>query len=245
MKGNPMDQTAGLGRAMRPITVKDRTCVVWLAEVGMQRPSHSAVLNEAEMTRRNTFMQEIDRSRFTLAAALLRLLVAGQTGLHPTDVLVDRTCERCGKQHGRPRLPGTGLHASISHSHYLVGIALTRMAPVGLDIEAIVASKVDDILVQECINEDEPIRSPGDFFTYWCRKELVVKATGEGLYVPLNKVVVSPANEPPRLLSYQGRQLSATIREIELNQWYAGAVTLLGDVDVDVSVRRTADVLDA
>ena len=239
-----MDQTTELGWAMKPVDAKNRTCVVWLAEVGMERPAHSAILNAAEMARRNTFMQEIDRSRFTLAAALLRLSVARQTGLHPIDVPVDRTCERCGKPHGSPRLPGTGLHASISHSHHLVGIALTRVAPVGLDIEAIVASKVDDILVQECINEVEPIRSPRDFFTYWCRKESVVKATGDGLYVPLNKVVVSPADEPPRLLSYQGRHLSATIRDIELDRWYASAITLLGDVDVDVNVHRTADVLD-
>lgn len=240
-----MEQTAGRGWAVEPTAAEDRTCVVWLAEIGMESASHRAVLNAAEMARRHAFMQESDRSRFTLAAAFLRLLVAGQTGQHPTEVLVDRTCERCGRQHGRPRLPGTGLHVSISHSHRLVGVALTRVAPVGLDIEAVKPSNVADTLVQECISANEPMRSAADFFTYWCRKEAIAKATGEGLYVPPTQIVVSPADEPPRLLSYQGRHLSATIRDIALDRGYAGAVALLGDVEVDVSVRRVADVLDA
>ena len=240
-----MDESTGRVAAITPAAAKNRTCVVWIAGVGMDGPSHSAVLNEAEMARSVAFVKAIDRSRFTLGAALLRLVVARQMGLHPSDVLVDRTCERCGKPHGKPQLPGTGLHASVSHSHHLVGVALTHVAPVGLDIEAIAVSRVSDWLVQECINADEPLQRPEDFFTYWCRKESVVKATGDGLYVPLNKVVVSPANEPPCLVSYQGRRLSVTIKDIDLDKAYAGAISLLGDVDVDVSVRCAADIFDS
>jgi phosphopantetheinyl transferase len=34
-------------------------------------------------------------------------------------------------------LPGTHLHASVTHSGDLVGVALARTAPVGLDVERI------------------------------------------------------------------------------------------------------------
>ena len=44
-----------------------------------------------------------------------------------------------------------------------------------------------------------------DFFTYWTRKEALVKATGDGVAVPLSEVVVTPPGTPPALLGYPGR----------------------------------------
>ena len=91
------------------ISRADSVCVVWLADIQLAGPGHHALLNDVERARRDQYLRADDRTRFTLAAALLRLVAAEEAGLHPTDVLIDRTCERCGRPHGKPRLPGTGL----------------------------------------------------------------------------------------------------------------------------------------
>ena len=123
-------------------------------------------------------------------------------------------------------------------------MALTRVGPVGVDVEEIKAG-VDDGMALECLNADEPMRRPRDFFTYWCRKESVVKATGDGLHAPLAQVVVTPADEPPRLVSYLGQRLNATIVDLDVGRGYAGAATVLCEQDVSVRVDDAARLLVA
>jgi len=68
--------------------------------------------------------------------------VAGRaTGDDPAAIVVDRTCHTCGEPHGRPRLPGTRLEASISHSGDIVAVALAEAGPVGVDIEQLSAAE--------------------------------------------------------------------------------------------------------
>jgi phosphopantetheinyl transferase len=56
-----------------------------------------------------------DRLRFLTAAALLRLAAAACLSVAPDRLRVDRRCERCGTQHGRPRLPDhPGVDVSVA-----------------------------------------------------------------------------------------------------------------------------------
>jgi hypothetical protein len=50
-------------------------------------------------------------------------------------VVVDRSCPSCGRHHGRPHLPGTGLDVSISHSGATVAVAVSNAGPVGVDAQ--------------------------------------------------------------------------------------------------------------
>ena len=227
-----------------PADPGDNTCHVWLADVSLERPAHLGLLSDVEKARRDGYVRAQDRAQFTLAAALLRLLASMDSGERPADVMVDRSCLRCVKPHGRPRIPGTDLHVSVSHAQGQVSVATTKVAPIGLDIEEIRVRDVD-ALARACLSPDEPVRRPEDFFTYWCRKESAVKATGDGLYAPMTQVVVSAADEPPRLISYLGAQLPATMADIALARQYAGAVTVLAEIELDVVVRDAAQILAA
>jgi 4'-phosphopantetheinyl transferase len=122
------------------------------------------------------------------------------TGTNP---VVTRACPDCDRPHGKPLVPDTGLHVSVSHSGDLVAVAVTTAAPVGIDVE---------------LGSD----------LGWCRWESVVKATGDGMRVPL-----FPVSDP---VSYRGAPLAATVRDLELGPDHVGAVTVLARGPLDVEV---------
>jgi 4'-phosphopantetheinyl transferase len=208
---------------------------VWLADPGYAR--NTVLLDSIELARREAYRREVDRDRFTTGALLLRLAIAASTGTPADRVVVDRRCSGCGKPHGKPQLPGTGLHVSVSHSGRWVAVAVTEAGPVGVDVEEIRDNDTTG-LAELCLAPAETVREPRDFFTYWCRKESVVKATGDGLRMPLAKVVVSRADEPARLIAYPGADIpAASMADLEVGAGYAGAVTVLaaGGVELDIA----------
>jgi 4'-phosphopantetheinyl transferase len=107
-----------------------------------------------------------------------------------------------------------------------------------VDIEEIDERRIGS-LSGTVLDRTETMRCGADFFTYWCRKESVVKATGEGLRVPLSTVLVSPADGPARLRSYRGAPLPAAMVDVEVGDGYRGAVTVLTGqpTDQELSVR--------
>src|SRR5438067_3838099 len=102
----PVRGTRSMARA-RP--QRDGHCEVWWAGPELARPAHLALLNAGELDRRERLRRPVDRARFTVGAALLRLVVSRYTGDDPTAVTVDRTCADCGEMHGKPRVPRSGL----------------------------------------------------------------------------------------------------------------------------------------
>ncbi|MBQ7541285.1 MAG: 4'-phosphopantetheinyl transferase superfamily protein [Clostridia bacterium] len=85
---------------------------------------------------------------------------------------------------GRPILPGTGLHCSVSHSDGLCVCAVAD-APVGIDTERLraaplrVAQRVFSALeLRRLDGADDPDRV---FFEIWTKRESAVKLTGAGL----------------------------------------------------------------
>jgi 4'-phosphopantetheinyl transferase len=183
-------------------------CEVHLGRIQDLRPTHLALLDDSEQARAQRYRLAADRDRFQLGSVLLRVAAARQLGVPPADVSVDRTCGRCGAQHGRPLLPGTGLHASVSHSADVVAVALTSCGPVGVDVEAV--RPIDFAAIAESVctpAERINVRAEADFFTIWTRKEAVLKATGEGLSRPMSDVHVAPPSSAPALLGLGGGPL--------------------------------------
>ncbi len=219
----------------------ERLCEVWVADHALHRPAYDALLDEAERARAEAFVRPVDRISFVLGVALLKMAVAGVTNASPASIRVDRRCDECGRAHARPRIRGADLHVSVSRSGSLVAVALTRVGPVGVDIERHAAGRTA-ALARQILTATEPVSRREDILTYWCRKESVVKATGQGLRVPLKDVVVSPAADPAQLVSYQGRELAASLVDLDLDARYTAALTVLTDGDVTVEV-RAADAL--
>ena len=211
------------------------------------RPWHADILSDGERARRDGLWDAGHRAQFTVAAALLRLVAAPLTAQAAERVVVDRSCPSCGRHHGRPRLPGTGLDVSISHSGATVAVAVSRAGAVGVDVQQLADDAVDE-LSPLVLAESEAghVVVARDFFTYWTRKEALVKATGDGVAVPLSEVVVTPPGTPPGLLGYPGQPgLAAQLRDLSPELGYVGALAVLSPGPVVVHERSAERLLTA
>jgi 4'-phosphopantetheinyl transferase len=220
----------------------DEVCEVWVADVVMHRPTHDALLDDIERGRAEAFARPVDRSRFVVGAALLKLTAARQTGASPASVRVDRRCATCARPHGRPRVIDSNVNVSVAHSGSLVAVALTWAAPVGVDVEQKAAHRAMPP-ADHIVTASEPVRWREDLLTYWCRKESVLKATGDGLRVRLTEVLVSPAEEPARLVSYRGRSIAATMVDLDVDDDYIAALTILTDDRITIGIYPAGQLL--
>ena len=209
------------------------TGLVVTGEVASMARDGERLLDGRERARLTVLGRDEDRARFIAGAALLRRVVSTLTGLPPEDVPMDRTCPDCTTWHGRPVVPGSGLHVSISHAGDLVQVAVTRSAPVGVDIENR-ATEVTDAMRTLFAATAPHIRSAEEFLTTWARVEAVLKATGEGLRVPLDQVRVSGPDEAPRLVSYRGEALGCRLYDQCPRRAHVGSVAILTDEPVQL-----------
>lgn len=210
-------------------------CAVYLARLSQLGPRHERLLSRPEAQRAARFRQKPDRDRFVLATAVLRTAVAQLAGGDPAALEVNRSCEHCGAQHGRPRLPGTGLEASISHSGDVVAVALTAGLPVGVDVEAISARDYEPLVPRVCTAaERQFVRTAEDFYAYWTKKEAVLKATGTGLRTPMTAVAVTPPGTAPAVAGTEPCQLAT----ITAGAGYAAAVAVLTGSPVTFNVSQ-------
>jgi 4'-phosphopantetheinyl transferase len=130
----------------------------------------------------------------------------------------------------------------------VTGIAVTTgTAPVGVDIECITDIDYLPLLDKVCSpTEAHHVCTAVDFFTYWTRKESVVKATGVGLMMPMRSVEVTPPLSAPALLVYgDGSLPAARMRDLDVVPGYAAAVTVLCDEPVVFTAPDTSDLLAA
>jgi 4'-phosphopantetheinyl transferase len=123
------------------------------------------------------------------AYAVLHLLardVLGRVvGSDPAQLAFDRTCARCGAQHGPPRLVGhPGLHVSLSRTHDLVAVAVSTDAPVGIDVETVADTGFAgfDAVATHPSERSDDLDDHGRAVS-WVRKEAALKALGVGFVV--------------------------------------------------------------
>ncbi|MFB9546644.1 4'-phosphopantetheinyl transferase family protein [Micromonospora sagamiensis] len=202
---------------------------MWWADLGMLRRWHGRLLDDTERRRLAAIGHPRHRRQSTLGAVLLRLVVAHHRGVPADRVRVVRECPACAGPHGRPRLPGHRLSVSVSHSGRRVVVAVAGRGEIGVDVERLGADHPSTELAQ------------------WCRRESVVKATGDGLRVRIRDVRISPPSDPPRLLGYPGRPgLRARLWDLRPGPGYLAAATLVTPAPLPARVRiaeRTASHL--
>lgn len=171
------------------------------------------LMDDAERARHATLLRDADRRRLAIGAALLRLAAGRVLGRDPRSIRIDRTCPTCAKPHGKPRVvDGGDLHASVSHSGERVAVALARGAPVGVDVEVLAPDLDHAALAPTVLSAGEHATGVAGFLAYWTCKEAVLKATGDGLRVPLTDLTIADPAGSPRLLSWPARpDLPATV----------------------------------
>lgn len=138
-----------------------------------------------------------DRRADSHLSLLLRIackeVVSLVTGCDIHDCYRIRTrCPNCGKQHGRPVYATprgiAPLHVSVSHSHGLGALAVSRRRQLGIDVQRLIPTRSIPLLRKSLhINESALIAESGLEFDrksatrLWARKEALGKAYGQGL----------------------------------------------------------------
>jgi 4'-phosphopantetheinyl transferase len=210
---------------------------VWVAHLDPRRePIERAAetLDEEERARAGRFHAEIVRTRFVLAHGFLRELLGRYLNVRPRRLAFTRDV------HGKPGLAGNELHFNLSHSSALAMAGISARARVGVDVEQIrplpnllalakgvLAAREFDLLL--AASPDQRTRA---FFTYWTRKEAVVKCSGKGLSIPLDSFDTSLACRSLRSGAAQCLEASVALRcclsDLPAADGYASAVAVDG-----------------
>ena len=173
---------------------------LWLASLDVPEsslPRLAALLDSEESRRAARFVQLRDQHRFTVARAVLRLLLSRYLFCSPASVRL-----RTGT-FGKPSLVTEGrelpLHFNLSHSHGLAIYAFSLNREVGVDIERLRPDMATEEIAaryfsvrerQELLALPPELRAEG-FFNAWTRKESYLKASGNGLQIPLESFDVT------------------------------------------------------
>lgn len=160
-------------------------------DVGADRlASLREILSADERTRAEAFVFPLHANRYIAGRGTLRQILAARLDAEPS-ALVFRT-----NAYGKPSLaaPGPqGLHFNLSHTGDVALLALSRTVELGVDVEEIRGTPVEDGLPAMVFSAREqavlaalpPDRQLRGFYLGWTRKEAFVKACGRGLSMPL------------------------------------------------------------
>ncbi len=155
------------------------------------------VLSPDEKTRAARFHFHRDRQLYVASRAMLRTILAAYLTSNPADLSFSYS------QKEKPSLAGTqaasGLAFNVSHSGGVGLYAFTLQREIGVDVEVIRRDFDVEPMAQRFFSAHEqtqlaalPKEERVDaFFRCWTRKEAFLKATGDGLSLPLNQFDVS------------------------------------------------------
>ncbi len=214
---------------------------LWQVPLGKPDPRLPALfelLSPDEVLRARRFHFSKDRDGFTLVRASLRIVLGGYLDLNPARVEF-----RYGKA-GKPCLPDSinprGLRFNVSHSGGMALAAVAWGREVGVDVEQIRAGVNLQEVARQFFSQREvtelfdlPVeQQPAGFFNCWTRKEAYVKATGQGLSVPLHSFGVSlKPGEPARLTFIHDDAAEMrrwTLQDVSPAAGYAAALAVEG-----------------
>jgi 4'-phosphopantetheinyl transferase len=241
--------------------LREDECHVWWAALTHCAAWHTRLLNATESARHRSYRRPADRDRFTVGVALTRLVLGAHLGVPPDAVPIDRTCARCGAAHGRPRLAtSAAIDFSVSHSGDAIALAITagggggEARRVGLDVELMDPATATEAPVDVVLSAAEHLsyrrldaaERPAAFFRYWVRKEAALKATGDGLAVPMTQLTMSAPDQPARLTGWPGRPGQPglmSMHDLPARPGYLAALAFVGS-DATVICHDAAELLN-
>ena len=193
----------------------------------------SQTLSPDERMRAERFHFEQDRKRFIIVHGILRMILSSYLSVEPSRL------KFCYRKKGKPALADTfgkeTICFNLSHSEGIALYVFTQGREIGVDIEHIHDIFEMDQIVERFFStrEKDVFRALPEskkkeaFFNCWTRKEAFIKAIGDGLSRPLDKLGVSLApGEPARLLRIEGNSKAAyrwSIQELKPRPGFAAA----------------------
>ncbi len=224
-----------------PVELAEQDVHVWKARLDVPAdllPEYQETLSMEELAKAQQFRFDVHRQRWTVAHAVLRILLGQYLGIAP-QLLRFHT-----NAYGKPALvmpeQSYSLEFNLSHSANLALYAFSWQRHVGVDVEHMRADIPYDQLAQHSFSLHEQTtlcslsgeQKHQAFYNCWTRKEAYIKARGMGLSLPLDLFDVSLVpGEPAALL--QSRESSQEVQrwsmqELHPEPEYAGALMVEG-----------------
>lgn len=223
---------------------------VWAAPLSVEanlREAFARTLSADELARAKRFKFEKHRNRFIAGRGELREVLTRYLRIKPECLRFEYSAT--GKPGFAAGLESGGIYFNLAHSEDLALIAVTRIGPVGVDVEYVRELKDMDQLVARFFSARENERfqkvaaneKPAAFFNLWTRKEALLKATGEGITRSLSLVEVSfLAGETAKLVAVAGDVEKAkewSLKELAPAVGFVGAVTVRNS---QINIKRFA-----
>ena len=214
---------------------------VWIASLDLGAESVDRLdwlLSDDERARAARFRFHRDANRFVVSRAVLRTLLGAYLGVEPC--LLGFTYGLRGKPALAAPFDRTGLQFNASHSAGLGLYAVTEKRRVGVDIERLrplcdleaIAERTFSPHERQALRRLPPAQRHQGFFNCWTRKEAYIKATGDGLFHPLERFTVSLAPRlSARLERVEGDPAEAgrwTLEALAPDPGYAAAIAIEG-----------------
>ncbi len=188
-----------------------------------------AMLTDRERERAARFYFERDRRAYVITRGYLKELLGKFSDTPPARITFDQN------RQGKPYWAGASYFFNVSHSGKKGLVAISPLAPVGVDIEHFRKETTTGKIAARFFSEKEvnsflalrdEEREQG-FFNAWTRKEAFIKAAGLGLSMPLHSFDVTLApGEEARLLAVRHpgyRAADWLLRALPVSPPYAGA----------------------
>jgi 4'-phosphopantetheinyl transferase len=175
--------------------ISEKRIDIWQADLDQYSfftfDNYFNILNSVEKEKASKFKQYVHKKYYILSHAILRLLLSKYINVAPELISIHED------EYGKPFLKSYNIHFNISHSNTKLAIAIAKF-DIGIDIEYINPNfdihQISDIALSE--NEKLNInRLKGDFqkelfYSYWTKKEALLKGVGTGINIDLNKLEV-------------------------------------------------------
>ncbi|HVI08656.1 MAG TPA: 4'-phosphopantetheinyl transferase superfamily protein [Candidatus Binatia bacterium] len=223
-----------------PLHLPEDEVHVWRLDLEAMQSGHERwlkLLSPDELVRASRFHFDRDRQRYAAGRAWLRNILAAYTGRDPAELKFSYSRKEKPSLNQPENNP---VMFNVSHSGSVALLGFTRRREIGVDIEEIRANSDLDAIARRffsgCEQQDFfPLpaekRVPA-FFRIWTRKEAYIKATGDGLSLPLSQFDVSlDPGSSDALISTRPESTEAgrwRLMEIGAGTGYAAALCVRG-----------------
>jgi 4'-phosphopantetheinyl transferase len=224
-----------------PLALPEDEVQLWrvdLEAIRFEESRWQKMLSPDETQRASRFYFVSDRQHFVASRALLRIILGGYLAVEPRDF--DFSYSAKEKPSLGPTHVESGITFNVSHSGGIALYAFARGRDVGVDVEHVrkdfdvegIARRFFSTYEQEQLFDLPSTERIDAFFRCWTRKEAYIKATGDGLSLPLTQFDVSiSAGNMDALVTTRPDGAEAErwlLREVPAGIGYVAAVCVRG-----------------
>jgi 4'-phosphopantetheinyl transferase len=185
------------------VVLENNEAHIWRATLDREESeieSFRKTLSKDEQDKAASFHFQRDKGRFIVSRGILRKILARYINKEPSEIVFSYGA------FGKPALPEelgvATIHFNLTHSHGLALYAIFKNQQIGIDVELIRSDFGWESIARRYFSEMEYaalLKLPAHlreerFFSYWTCKEAYVKATGQGLSLPINEIEISLTN---------------------------------------------------